>query len=83
MNAGNIISIGISVIIISSCSFNGIFHKPIRTVEFDESVQQYNGNSTLYVDYNKAEEEIIIKDSASNRLNEYFRIQNKYFQISN
>ena len=83
MNSGNIISLGISVIITSSCSFNGVFHKPFRTVAFNESVQQYNGNNTLYVDYNKAEEEIILKDSASNRLNKDFRIHNKNFQSSN
>lgn len=74
---------GIVVFILCSCSFNGTFHRPTQIAAFEELTHYYSGEDTLYIEYTKAKQEIILKDVNLNTINENYTIRNKYFVSSN
>lgn len=83
MNINKTTFYGIVVFILCSCSFNGTFHRPTQIVAFEELTHYYSEKDTLYIEYSKVKQEIILKDTDLKRLNEDYIIRNKYFISSN
>ena len=65
--------------LICACSFNSTFHRPTSTTNFKEVSQFYSEKDSLYVQYKPESEEIVLKDSGFNVINENYTIQNRYF----
>lgn len=69
--------------ILSSCSFDGTFHKPTQNTNFEDLTYFDSGNEITYIEFIEANQEIILKDSGFNTINENYSISNKYFVSSN
>ncbi|MGB5693493.1 MAG: alpha/beta fold hydrolase [Flavobacteriaceae bacterium] len=74
---------GVTLFALYSCSFNTTFHRPVQTATPEKTTHYYSGKDTTLVEYNRANQEIVLRDTDFERLNKGYRIKVFYFASSN